>query len=43
MMQSTDCDPEVRHERGPCADLKRLFPDAYRADPVLVAAARSMN
>jgi peptide-methionine (S)-S-oxide reductase len=24
-------------------DLKRVFPDAYRADPVLVAAARSSN
>ncbi len=24
-------------------DLKRLFPDAYRADPVLVSAARSSN
>ena len=24
-------------------DLKRLFPDTYRADPVLVAAARSSN
>jgi peptide-methionine (S)-S-oxide reductase len=24
-------------------DLKRLFPDAYRVDPVLVAAARSSN
>src|ERR1700719_863153 len=24
-------------------DLKRLFPDAYRVDPVLVAAARSIN
>jgi peptide-methionine (S)-S-oxide reductase len=24
-------------------DLKRLFPDAYRVDPVLVAAARSTN
>jgi peptide-methionine (S)-S-oxide reductase len=24
-------------------DLKRLFPEAYRADPVLVAAARSSN
>ena len=24
-------------------DLKRLFPDAYRVDPVLVAAERSMN
>jgi peptide-methionine (S)-S-oxide reductase len=24
-------------------DLKRLFPDTYRVDPVLVAAARSTN
>jgi peptide-methionine (S)-S-oxide reductase len=42
----------TRHPRDPyivyndlpkVEDLKQLFPDAYRADPVLVAAARSSN
>jgi peptide-methionine (S)-S-oxide reductase len=33
----------VYHDLPKIDDLERLFPDAYRVDPVLVAAARSTN
>jgi len=33
----------VINDRPKLVDLKRIFPDAYRADPVLVSAARSSN
>jgi peptide-methionine (S)-S-oxide reductase len=33
----------VVHDLPKINDLKRLFPDRYRADPVLVAGARPSN
>ena len=33
----------VYHDLPKIDDLERLFPDAYRVDPVLVAAARASN